>query len=95
MLDELMNTIPNMEYSGEDENGFEFYGTYEDDFSFEFHISKTGRGFKVLIYLYTNTRFPVREFRVNVNDIDGISKLYETVFNKCKKMSKEMDGLVE
>ena len=85
-----------MDFCGVDENVFKFYGTYEEDFSYTFTISTLAKGkYLVVINLYTNTRFPVREFRVRVDNLESISKLSETVLNNCMKLSKMMDNLVE
>lgn len=96
ILEKLVEILPDMDFCGVDENVFKFYGTYEEDFSYTFTISTLAKGkYLVVINLYTNTRFPVREFRVRVDNLESISKLSETVLNNCMKLSKMMDNLVE
>lgn len=95
ILEKLVEILPDMDFCGVDENVFKFYGTYEEDFSYTFTISTLAKGkYLVVINLYTNTRFPVREFRVRVDNLESISKLSETVLNNCMKLSKMMDNLV-
>lgn len=73
-----------------------FYGAYEEDFSYTFEISKLSKEkYLIVVDLYANTSFPVREFRVRVDNLDGISKLSGTVLNNCRKLSKGMDNLVQ
>ena len=48
----------------------------------------------VQLYLAT-TSFPVRAFSIEISSLEELPQLYEKVYNKCKKMSKEMDGLVD
>lgn len=93
---ELVKALDNMSYDGGCEDGYTFVNGYEEDFSYSFTISElTKNKYLVKIELYTNTRFPVREFRVRVDNLESISKLSETVLNNCMKLSKEMDNLVK
>lgn len=73
ILEKLVEILPDMDFCGVDENVFKFYGTYEEDFSYTFTISTLAKGkYLVVINLYTNTRFPVREFRVRVDNLESI-----------------------
>lgn len=66
------------------------------DFSYNFTISDlTKDKYLVKIELYTNTRFPVREFVKRVENFSEIAELNEALYNKCKKLSKELDRFVE
>lgn len=85
-----------MSYDGGCEDGYTFVNGYEEDFSYSFTISESTKNkYLVKIELYTNTRFPVREFVKRVDTLESISKLSETVLNNCMKLSKGMDNLVE
>lgn len=97
---ELVKALDNMSYDGGFEDGYEdgyvFVNGYEEDFSYNFKISELTKGkYLVKIALYTNTRFPVREFVKRVENFSEIAKLDETLYSKCKKFSKEMDKFVE
>ena len=60
---ELAKALEDMSFDGEYEDGYIFIGGYEEDFSYSFTISElTKDKYLVKIELYTNTRFPVREF---------------------------------
>lgn len=92
----LVKALDNMSYDGGCEDGYTFVNGYEEDFSYSFTISESTKNkYLVKIELYTNTRFPVREFRIRVDNLDSISKLSETVLNNCMKLQKMMDNLVE
>ncbi len=58
-------------------------------------VKLTKNKYLVKIELYTNTRFPVREFVKRVENFSEIAELDETLYKKCKKLSKEMDRFVE
>lgn len=95
-VDTLIELLPDMDFCGVDENVFKFCGTYEEDFSYTFAISALGtKKYLVIVDLYTNTSFPVREFYVRVDTLESIAKLSETVLNNCMKLSKGVDNLVE
>ena len=65
-------------------------------FSYTFTISEsTKEKYLIKVELYTNTRFPVREFIKRVEKFSEINELNETLYSKCKKLSKEMDRFVE
>ena len=85
-----------MDFDGETEDGYIFIRDYEEDFSYTFTISElTKDKYLVKIELYTNTRFPVREFVKRAENFSEIAELDETLYNKCKKLSKEMDRFVD
>ena len=93
---DLVKALDGMDFDGETEDGYIFIRDYEEDFSYTFTISElTKDKYLVKIKLYTNTRFPVREFVKRVENFSEIAKLDETLYNKCKKLSKEMDRFVE
>lgn len=93
---ELVKALDNMSYDGGCEDGYTFVNGYEEDFSYSFTISESTKNkYLVKIELYTNTRFPVREFVKRVENFSEIAKLDETLYNKCKKFTKEMDRFVE
>lgn len=93
---ELVKALDKMSYDGGCEDGYTFVNGYEEDFSYSFTISESTKNkYLVKIKLYTNTRFPVREFVERVENFSEIAELDETLYNKCKKLSKEMDRLVD
>lgn len=93
---DLVKALDGMDFDGETEDGYTFIRDYEEDFSYTFTISElTKDKYLVKIELYTNTRFPVREFVKRVENFSEIAELNETLYNKCKKLSKEMDRFVE
>lgn len=97
---ELVKALDKMSYDGGFEDGYEdgyvFVNGYEEDFSYSFAISELTKGkYLVKIELYTNTRFPVREFVKRVENFSEIAELDETLYKKCKKLSKEMNRFVE
>ena len=94
--DKLRYVLPEMKYRGERGRNKVFYKSYEEDFTFEFYISKCRKGYDVVVQLYlATTSFPVRAFSIEISSLEELPQLYEKVYNKCKKMSKEMDGLVD
>lgn len=93
---ELVKALDNMSYDGGFEDGYVFVNGYEEDFNYNFKISElTKNTYLVKIELYTNTRFPVREFVKRVENFSEIAELDEILYKKCKKLSKEMDRFVE
>ena len=86
---DLVKALEDMSFDGECEDGYIFVGGYEEDFNY------IKDKYLVKVELYTNTRFPVREFVKRVENFSEIAKLHETLYNKCKKFSKEMDRFVE
>lgn len=85
-----------MSYDGGFEDGYTFVDGYEEDFSYSFTISESTKNkYLVKIELYTNTRFPVREFVKRVENFSEIAELDETLYKKCKKFSRDMDRFVE
>ena len=85
-----------MDFDGETEDGYIFIRDYEEDFSYTFTISESTKNkYLVKIELYTNTRFPVREFVKRVENFSEIAELDETLYKKCKKFTREMDRFVE
>lgn len=93
---DLVKALDGMDFDGETEDGYIFIRDYEEDFSYTFTISElTKDKYLVKVELYTNTRFPVREFVKRVENFSEIAKLHETLYNKCKKLSKELDRFVE
>ena len=93
---ELVKKLEGMDFDGETEDGYSFIRDYEEDFRYTFIISElTKDKYLVKIELYTNTRFPVRKFVKRVENLSEIAKLNETLYSKCKKLSKELDKLVE
>lgn len=93
---ELVKALDNMSYDGGCEDGYTFVNGYEEDFSYSFTISESTKNkYLVKIELYTNTRFPVREFVKRVENFSEIAELDEILYKKCKKLSKEMDRFVE
>lgn len=93
---ELVKALEDMSFDGECEDGYIFVGGYEEDFNYIFKISElTKDKYLVKIELYTNTRFPVREFVKRVENFSEIAKLHETLYKKCKKFTREMDRFVE
>lgn len=93
---DLVKALDGMDFDGETEDGYIFIRDYEEDFSYTFTISEsTKEKYLVKIELYTNTCFPVREFIKRVEKFSEINELNETLYNKCKKLSKELDRFVE
>lgn len=93
---DLVKALDGMDFDGETEDGYIFIRDCEEDFSYTFTISEsTKEKYLVKVELYTNTHFPVREFVKRVENFSEIAKLDETLYNKCKKLSKEMDRFVE
>lgn len=85
-----------MDFDGETEDGYIFIRDYEEDFSYTFTISESTKNkYLVKIELYTNTRFPVREFVKRVENFSEIAELDEILYKKCKKFTREMDRFVE
>lgn len=84
-----------MSYDGGCEDGYTFVNGYEEDFSYSFTISESTKNkYLVKIELYTNTRFPVREFVKRVENFSEIAELDETLYNKCRKFSNLLDTFV-
>lgn len=93
---DLVKALDGMDFDGETEDGYIFVNGYEEDFSYSFTISESTKNkYLVKIELYTNTRFPVREFVKRVENFSEIAELDETLYKKCKKFTKEMDRFVE
>ena len=92
---ELVKALDKMSYDGGFEDGYTFVNGYEEDFSYSFAISElTKDKYLVKIELYTNTRFPVREFVKRVENFSEIAELDETLYNKCRKFSNLLDTFV-
>lgn len=93
---DLVKALDGMDFDGETEDGYIFIRDYEEDFSYTFTISESTKNkYLVKIELYTNTRFPVREFVKRVENFSEIAELDETLYKKCKKFTREMDRFVE
>lgn len=91
----LVKALDNMSYDGGCEDGYTFVNGYEEDFSYSFTISESTKNkYLVKIELYTNTRFPVREFVKRVENFSEIAELDETLYNKCRKFSNLLDTFV-
>lgn len=66
-----------------------FVNGYEEDFSYSFTISESTKNkYLVKIELYTNTRFPVREFVKRVENFSEIAEL------NVRNLQKKWIGLL-